>query len=299
MKLTIVLALFVFVSVAHSKECSIESYDKIYYIPTKGAKNHKSLIKDSDCPSSIQSAFISKIYQSSGLLTSKVLNYDSKFKKSGYIVNLIPNRIRVSNLKDSLKEKFNLGSLWSFSKLKFVNKLTTLGLSKEDTLSFGCEFCHTTGEKNISLVIYNPIKNYSKTYWASATVLVSTKVLVPNRSISPSEPQLTPSDFKLKSLSVTRPEKYFTNIEQLVFYKVNKPISANDGLLFTDLVPVNLVSAGTPTKIILRSKTLQVEGTAIPSQSGKFGEVIRLRNPKTKRMITGKVVDFNKVMVDL
>lgn len=299
MKLFIFISLFLISITGHTSECYIKSFDKIYYIPTKGALNYKSLIKESDCPGKIQSAFISKIYQSSGLLSSKVLNYDDRFKKSGISVKLIPNRIRVSNLKDSLKEKFNLGNLWSFSKLKFVNKKTTIGLSKEDSLSFGCEFCHTTGEKNISLTIYNPIKNYSKTHWASATVLVSTKVLVPSRSISPSEPQLVPADFQLKSLSVTRPEKYFTNLEQLVFYKVNKPISPNDGLLFTDLVPVNLVSAGTPTKIILRNKSLQVESMAIPSQSGKFGEVIRLRNPKTKRMITGKVVDFNKVMVDL
>lgn len=299
MKLFILLALFFFASLGYAKECSIKSYDKIFYIPTKGNKIHKSLIKESDCPTSIQSAFIEKIYQSSGLLTSRVLNYDNRFKKSGFTVRLVPNRIRVSNLKESLKEEFNLDNLWSFSKLKFVTKKTTLALSKEDSLSFACEFCHTTGEKTISLTVYNPIKNYSKTYWANATVLVATKVLIPNRPISPSEPQLTPSDFKLKYLSVTRPEKYFTNIEQLVFYKVNKPISANDGLLFNDLVPVNLVSAGTPTKIILKSKTLQVEGTAIPSQSGKFGEVIKLRNPKTNRIITGKVVDFNKVMVDL
>lgn len=299
MKLFLILTLFFASSIGYTKECSITSFDKIYYIPTNGAKSHNSLIKESDCPTTIQSAFISKIYQSSGLLTTKVLNYDKRFKKSGFTVHLVPNRIRVSNLKESLKEKFNLGNLWSFSKLRFVNKKTTLALMSEDSLSFGCEFCHTTGEKNISLTVYNPIKNYTKTHWASATVLVATKVLIPNRPISPSEPQLTPSDFKLKYLSVTRPEKYFTNIEQLVFYKVNKPISPNEGLLYNDLVPVNLVSAGTLTKIILRNKTLQVEGTAIPSQSGKFGEVIKLRNPKTNRMITGKVVDFNKVMVDL
>lgn len=299
MKILILIALFLFASTSYAKECSIVSFDKIYYVGTKGAKSHSSLIKESDCPSKIKTAFITKIYQSSGLLTSKVLNYDESFKKAGFKVNLTPSRIRVSNLKDSLKQNFNLGNLWSFSKLKFLNKSTSLALSKEDSLSFSCEFCHTTGEKNISLTVFNPIKNYSKTHWASATVLVSTKVLIPSRPISPSEPQLTPSDFKLKSLSVTRPEKYFTNLEQLVFYKVNKPIASNEGLLFTDLVPVNLVSAGTPTKIILRSKTLQVQGTAIPSQSGKLGEVIKLRNPNTNRMITGKVIDFNKVMVDL
>ena len=300
MKILLIIALFIpsFV-LAESKSCSITTFDKVYYLPTKNKSKARRVIKKTDCPEFLVGKFTKQIFNSSGTLSQRILNSNEDIAKSGYKINLFPKRVIVTNLKDKLKRHFELGNKWSFGKLKMLNKNIVIGLNKDDTIDLNCEFCHTTGEKNISFTVYNAIKNYSKTHWVSATVYISTAVLVPKRAISPSEPQLVPSDFELKNLNVIRPEKYFTNKEKLVFYKLNKAIVSGKGLMFTDLSPVNLVSAGVPTKIILRNKTLSLESQGIPSQSGKFGEIIKLRNPKTKRVISGKVIDFNKVLVDL
>lgn len=218
---------------------------------------------------------------------------------TGYKVELTPNKIQVINLKNEFQKQFKLRKGWSFGKLKMLNKKSAIGLGLESSLSLSCELCHTTGEKNISLEVRNPVEGFSKTFWAQGTVYISTIALVPVRAISTSEPQLSPSLFRKQQINVTRPEQFFTNSDQLVFYKLNKPLPEGNGLKFTDLTPINLVSAGIPTKVILKSGGLILNGTGIPSQSGKFGEIIKLRNPKTKRMIIGKVVDFNKVLVDL
>lgn len=284
---------------ASAKTCSIETFDKIVYLPTKKTSSNNKAIKKSDCPTSIQMKFTKQIFNSSGTLSSRVLNSNEDFSRSGYTVKLIPNKVLVVNLKDKLKRHFELGNKWSFGKLKLLNKHHLVGLNKNDSIDIDCEFCHTTGVKNISLTVHNPIRNFSKTIWLNATVFISTKVLVPSRPISTSEPQLKPSDFSFVNLEVIRPEKYFTNKEQLVFYKLNKSLEQGRGLMFTDISPVNLVSAGIPTKVILRNKTLVLESQGIPRQSGKFGEIIKLLNPKTKRTITGKVIGFNKVLVDL
>lgn len=287
------------ISFANAKSCNIHTFDKIVYLPTKNISKARGVIKKSDCPSLVQRKFIEQIFNSSGTLSSRALSTNEDLNKMGYKINLTPSKVHVSNLKDKLKRHFELGPKWSFGKLKLLNSKYFIGLNKSDSIDMDCEFCHTTGEKNISLNIYNSLKNFSKTLWLNSTVYISTSVLVPNRSVSPSEPQLVPTDFQFKYLNVTRPEKYFTNKNQLVFYKLNKPLAQGKGLQFSDLSPVNLVSAGIPTTIILKSKTLVLEGQGIPRQSGKFGEVIKLLNPKTKRTISGKVIDFNKVLVDL
>ncbi|MBK23922.1 MAG: flagella basal body P-ring formation protein FlgA [Halobacteriovorax sp.] len=291
--------LFSFSSFGNTKSCKIDSFEKIYYLPNPNGFNSKEIIKRSDCPLDVKRKFNRQIYKSSGSLTSNIINSISEIKNSGYTVELTPNRIQVINLKNEFQKQFNLRKDWTFGKLKMLNKKSAIGLDLESSLSLSCELCHTTGEKNIALEVRNPIKGFSKTHWVQGTVFISTKALIPVRSLSASEPQLSPSLFKKELINVTRPEQYFTNIEQLVFYKLNKSLPEGTGLKFTDLTPINLVSAGIPTKVVLKSGGLVLNGTGIPSQSGKFGEIIKLRNPKTKRMIIGKVVDFNKVLVDL
>lgn len=299
LKRVISLSLFLFTAHAgYAAECTINSFDKIIYIDGGLPSNIKSIVKNTDCSKEITNKFIKGILGSNGTITERALN-TVYLEGVNEKVNLVPSKIQVSNIKTLLERQFKLEKDWSFEKIKFVNKKRVLGLSHNERAEFECDLCHTTGEKTISLKVINPIKNTSKTLWLQGMVFISTNVLVPNRPISPSETSLSPSNFKIKRVNVMRPEKFFTNKSKLVFYKVNKPLTGERGLMFTDLTPINLVSAGIPAKVILKSGTLTLHGKGVPSQSGKFGEVIKLKNPKTNRIITGKVVDFNKVVVDL
>lgn len=297
--LLILLTFLSFARVGYSKSCNIETFSKVLYLPGKSSVPSNQIIKDSDCSEIIKSAFSKRIINSNGVISSKVINAIQEIQNTGTTVTLNPTRVKIVNLKNKFKDQFKLSRDWTFGKLKMLNRKVIIGLNEGDSYNLSCELCHTTGQKNISVTTHNPITSLSKTYWVQGTVYISASVLVPKRAISPSETQLTPETFVKKKINVTRPEVYFTNKDQLVFYKLNKPLSKGSGLKFTDLTPINLVSAGIPTKVILKSGGLVLQGTGIPSQSGKFGEVIKLQNPKTRRMIIGKVVDFNKVMVDL
>lgn len=299
MKYIILLSILFSTSAYSAEVCTIKTFKKIYYLPSASSPIKGKIIKSSNCPSIVTKKFKEHIFYSSGTFTQRALNNIESIKKTKMSVRLSPKRVNIINLKDKLKDHFDLGAKWSFDNLKMLNKNNIFGLNQEDSLDIGCEFCHTTGKKNISLTIFNALSNYNKTHWVNATVFVSTKVLVSSRSISPSEPRLMPQDFVFKEINVTRPEKYFTNKSKLTFYKINKPLAQGSGLAFSYLSPINLVSAGIQTQVILRNKLLIVEGKGIPSQSGKFGETISLRNPKTKKAFSAKVIDFNKVLVDL
>ena len=66
-----------------------------------------------------------------------------------------------------------------------------------------------------------------------------------------------------------------------------------------DFIQHNLVTAGRHTNVIFKSKGINLSLNALPLEYGKFGQDIRLRNPKSNKIIIGKVTDFNTVLVEL
>jgi hypothetical protein len=65
-----------------------------------------------------------------------------------------------------------------------------------------------------------------------------------------------------------------------------------------DIQPVNLVNYGTPVKINLKNSAISLTKIASPTRSAQFGESVELKinNEKT---ITGKVIDYNQVVIEL
>jgi flagella basal body P-ring formation protein FlgA len=172
-------------------------------------------------------------------------------------------------------------------------------VDKEESLNVICDHCTHTGTKNIKIEIRNPIESRYKYTWVQTDLAAKTEALLPTRAIPVNNQALTPKDFVRKIIYHTRPEQFFTQPDQLIFYKVNKPKSKGEAVKFQDLTPVNLVQMGQPATVILKNKGLHLETTAIPGQSGRLGQQIRLKNPRTKKTIIGKVIHFNKVEVEL
>ncbi len=189
---------------------------------------------------------------------------------------------------------------WRFVSSKVTaQKERLIIIQKGENLSINCDHCTHTGTKNIKLEIRNPIESRYKYSWVQTDLAAKTEALLPTRAIPVNNQALTPRDFERKVIYHTRPEQFFTQPEQLIFYKVNKPKSKGEAIKFQDLTPVNLVQMGQPATVILKNKGLRLETTAIPGQSGRLGQQIRLKNPRTKKTIIGKVVHFNKVEVEL
>ncbi|PIR77587.1 MAG: flagella basal body P-ring formation protein FlgA, partial [Candidatus Magasanikbacteria bacterium CG10_big_fil_rev_8_21_14_0_10_38_6] len=65
------------------------------------------------------------------------------------------------------------------------------------------------------------------------------------------------------------------------------------------LTPKKLVNYGDTIEVIFEKYNMKINLQVMARQSGKLGDKISLFNPKSKKMFTGKIVDFKKVMVDI
>ena len=284
--------------VGPEKKCSIHTYDKIYY-SNDSYNLSNTIIKKSDCPKQIQSTFAKTLLKFKGALRSTYLNIAFKKDFYPYQVTTIPNEIEIQSIASQVQNKIDLPPKWKLTNIKLLSNKRVITLNKNQSINFTCGQCNSTGEKNIKFEISSYDKNIPQHEWMTAILKIKTKVLIAEKNIIANGRSLKAQDFSFNSIDTTSPSSYFTDVSQLKFFKVNRSINPGTPLKTRQLTPINLVKAGVPTQIMFFGDSLKLYGKAMPLRAGKLGEIIRLRNSKSGHNITGKVIDFNKVKVEL
>ena len=90
-----------------------------------------------------------------------------------------------------------------------------------------------------------------------------------------------------------------TDMESLKFYKTNKPIKAGEILKASDLNAINLVRAGLKTDVVLENQMVRIKTQGISRSNGTIGELVEVYHPQKNKKYLGKVIDINKVLVEL
>lgn len=275
--------------------CNIQSFNKVVVISNSPLNSLKSLVKKTDCDSQTISRFVKAIQKTKGTINSRIVS--EIINKE---VMLKPNTIRVSHINNIVKNRI----LNDSDRYFFVDQSSRIidsvvGLTSEESLSVKCNNCKTTGNKNITMSVYNPLTGKNKKYWITGKNLIKAQALVARRNISFSETSLSKSSFELKEVYSDKPEQFFVNPSKLVFYKVNKSLKKGSPLKFNDLHSIYLIQSGKPATVLLKNNSLSLSSIAMPLRSARFGETVPLKNQKTKKTIIGKVIDFNKVVVEL
>jgi flagella basal body P-ring formation protein FlgA len=60
-----------------------------------------------------------------------------------------------------------------------------------------------------------------------------------------------------------------------------------------------LVMAGKPAKLVVETATLRMTALVTPLQSGVKGQIIRVRNPDTQRVLEAEVVGVGLLQAEL
>ena len=258
--------LFSILLTSNSWACKIETKNRIFYGSNTDEITYADLIEKSDCQPKIQKAFSKMLLNSKGLLNSrhmaKMLSKDFK----GIEISITPDRIQTVSLANYLKKKFGLRKRWYLKELKLLTKKALIKLSDADNISFECKNCKFTGAKSILVKIEEPLSGSTKTLWLKGKILVRSKVLRTTEDIPLSNEGLAPRQFILGYAFSTNPAKYFTNLNKVVFYKINKTMTKGQALNFTDLSALNLVSRGNPVKVEINNKTVALSGLLFPSR---------------------------------
>jgi flagella basal body P-ring formation protein FlgA len=275
------------------KACEIVSFDRIIR-SSEIAPNFKDIAKSTNCSAKIKMTFLKAIKSSKGVINSRIFKEDLKV-----LATVKPNRIRIEILEENLLKHFNLNDNWAFKKTHSINKSSTITLTKNEMLDYECQNCTSPGAKNINIVIRDAIKGSQKTMWLKSKLLTRSYALISNGDFNVDNKPLDKNSFYLKEVYSETPELYFRKKDILKFYKLNKVLRKDKPILFSNISPMPLVKNGTAVSVTLLNDSLSLQGKAVPMKNGNYGETIQLRNVQSNRIIIGKVVDFNKVVVEL
>lgn len=273
-----------------SESCTINTWNKIY-TSDQGTVDVSTLIKESDCSDSLKLKFVDAISKYEGQIPSYQLS-----EEIGSQVSITPKKIAIDSLDNLLRSKLNLSDKHKFNEIK-GHTFNALTLEEAEQVSVKLPNIGL-GQKHIALEVTNPISGAIKKHWLSAVLKVKTKALVSKSYLSFNNSGIETDQFEIKEIYSEHPDRLFANFNQLQFHRVGRPIAQGQVVKKNDLSPLLLVRVGVPASVVYKNNNLNLSSKAVPSNSGKFGDVIRLKT-KTNKIITGRVLDFNKVEIRL
>lgn len=273
--------------------CHMNSSSRIVLVDTKKLA-FNDIASAENCSTDSQIRFLEMISSGSGTLRADMIreNFPEKVK-------ITPRLIRIDTLSSILGNRYSTFDKWVWTDIKFVSGKSAIKMTQTEKLDFNCDFCKNLGNKSINMVIVDPIKSTNRTEWFNASLKVEAIALVSNADIQVTMDGLNPGVFEEKKVLTSKPENFFTNKSKLVFYKLTRPMQKGETLMFNHITPANLVQQGRAVTVVLSNTTMNLSGKALPLSNGKIGEIIQLRNPKSKKVMVGKVIDFNKVVIEL
>lgn len=270
--------------------CSIETFDKFLVLNQEAVASKALAIKKTNCNDEIITKFLKLITNGNGYIRSHLIGDD---------VVLSPSKVRVQQVNTLVQSQVFHRADWIWQNETRLHTDSIFAIDKNESINLSCTNCSSPGNKTLKITISNPISNAQKIYWTTGKVLIKSKALVANQNITDLSKPISPSMFNIQEVLTENPENFYTNQSQLVFYKLVRRLKEGESLLFTTMTPSRLVSPGEKTKVSLSEGLLKLEIMATAIQGGKLGDTISLRNTRSNKTIVGKIVDYNKVIIDL
>lgn len=294
MKIYIIFLIIIFninTSMSDENKCVINSYDQIFF-STRDSINLK-VIKDSNCNQQILKQFTQKLSNSLGTLKANYLSSIMNERYKNIKIEITPSIILIKNLKQVVQN--NLINNKNILTEVDHQKEHLIFLSKKQQLKLSCTKCDNLGEFHIKYYITNSNK---RPQWIKITNKTKAKAFVTTQNIRPNQ-NLTPELFTIQEIKTIHPEQLVTNTSNLIFQKLTRPINENTPLLKKNLISKNIVRQNYPVSLKLKQGNLNLTGTGIALNSGKLGDIIKIRNQTTKKIIFGTITNFNTVEIKL
>lgn len=218
------------------------------------------------------------------------LNHSRDLKEND--INFLTKDAVIINLDETIKTQFTIQDDWkiSFKSRTPIKSITTDNLT---TLELMCNDCNKLGHNKLKISLDGTTK------WFDIVVQKPVKAVVAKNEIGLSFKSINTNNVEEKTIYTTDEKAVFKNLDEIAFYKSNKVISPGETINKRDISPINLVTFGVPVKVILNSNGIKLTGQALPMSTGKLQDFIKVKNVKTNKVFTAKVIGLNEVKVDL
>ena len=286
--------LFLILFTQQTFACLINAPRRVVVTRKTTSSHIRDLLTFSDCSEKKQSQFISLIRDYRGELTNRQIQAEKNLADAS-----LKHSLTIEALEHFLQRKINKPKHLVIKNAELTTSRRPIVITTEfDEIHLECQDCHVMGNKTSRVTVIDQ-KNNSQQLWVKFQLATQIKALAAKDTIRITNRSLSKSMFTWKMITTTEPEAYFQNIDDIRFYKINHTIKRNSILRSRQLTPVNLVSFGSPVKTRLMSGHLHLTGRAIANKSGKIGDLVSLKNIRTKKIIIGKVIDKNLVEIEL
>lgn len=295
MKVIVLMLFFIRMSTLYAEsKCYIKTYPKIFKVSKDIPFSKNNLLIDTNCSKKIQNHFFRTIGNLEGAINAERLQVMISNN-----LKISPKKIDILSIETHLKEKLNISNQQFIRNFKFTQKRKYLPLINGESLSVSCDTCEFLGHKSVKLIKGASGSMNNKYFWAEIDLLMEGQSLKAKSTLIVNNKPLSSNDFEKALVYTQHPERFFIKEKSLKYYKLNRPLREGESLKFNALSPVHLVRPGVLVSIELNEKGIKLSGKALATRAGKLGEIIQLTNQKTRRPILGKVIDYNKVMVEL
>ncbi len=278
--------------------CFIEVYPNMVLFSDK-IQDHMNLIKTSTCSYEKRFNFISTLIQLKGKISSNHLAMMLRQDKNDEQLLIVPNSFTIQPISALIQKQIALPANIEVSAYKPVGMRRNLILDRSEKMIISCDRCPLLGQRNVTINILNSSR-FKRPLLGFATLLKKIKVLQSKDIVRPFQEGLNKMDlFTTTYSAVEKPDLYFSDFDNLKYYKTNKSLPQKHQLLHSDLIPINLVKPGTIANIIIKQNNLILKTKGMPQRFAHINEEVTLINSKTKKHINGKVTNFNTVLVEL
>lgn len=225
-------------------------------------------------------------FQLAGLLKTK--NHEVLFQ---------PNLVNVQHFKSLVREQLMLPAGVQLHSSQALNSPDFITLNDGESVEVECANCLFGMRQPINVKITG-IDGTNK----SMTVTADFKKMVKAyrvTSFHPAFAEISTAALKEEYVEVIPQTELVTELETLKFFKLNKPVRAGDILRKSDLNALSLVKAGVKTEVIIENAMVKLKTSGISRSNGALGEFVEVFHPQKNKKYLGKVIDINKVLVEL
>jgi flagella basal body P-ring formation protein FlgA len=218
--------------------------------------------------------------------------------KGHHQISVNPQSIFVQQFKTLVREQINLPQGIQIKEAQLQNQKNFLILNPGDQLEISCNSCLYGSRQPLNLNIkgFDGI-NTSHLVTADFVKMVKAfKLLAPMPAFTSFDHHQQVQEIYTESIPHT---DFNLERDHLKFYKTNKPLKAGEILKISDLTAINLVKAGLKTDVIIENKMIRIKTQGISRQNGAIGEFVEVFQPQKNKKYQGRVVDNNKILVEL
>lgn len=287
----LLIALFFILAAKLSIACEVHLPQNLVILGE--TSNFSQVIQQSGCNENTIQLVNKTLSSVEGKMTS--FQFAEMMKTSN--VTIQPSFIQVQHLKNLVREQLMIPPGIQMRSSEAVNSPNYIAVAPGDRIEVQCMGCLYGSQQplNINVIGFDGTNRSLMVKADFKKMVRAYRVL----SFHPAFSEIESSSLNEEFVESIPQTDLVTNLDTLKFYKINKPLKAGDLLRRADLNAQSLVKAGVKTEVIIENELVKLKTSGISRSNGSIGEYVEVFHQQKNKKYYGKVIDINKVLVEL